>query len=419
MEHNTKVAKLEFPKGFLWGAATAAHQVEGDTHNNWSEWEMSPARLAQLEKDGLIKKYSRENFISGATADHYHRYREDFALARSLSHNATRISIEWSRVEPEEGKFDAAAIAHYRDVIAAIRANGMEPFVTLWHWTVPLWFRDKHEFERRGNIHYFVRFAEKMAAELPDVKFWITLNEPEVYASGHYLRGEKPPQEKDPFLALAVYENLIRAHRAAYRAIKTIRSTAQVGIAKHNIWYEAYQSRAWNQFLKRIADWMFNFYFLNHIKDAQDFIGLNHYFHNRIDGWFGKNKNARTSDMGWELYPEAIYHVLVDLKKYRVPVYVTENGLADASDAQREWFLRETLANVHRAIYGSTGSDGCDGGVDVRGYLHWSLMDNFEWQYGFWPRFGLIEIDYATQARKPRGSALFYKKVCEENGVEL
>jgi len=298
-----KVNRLEFPKGFLWGASTAAHQVEGGTHNNWSEWERSPARLARLERDGLIAKHGRENYISGMACGHYHRYKEDFALARSLGHNATRISIEWSRVEPEEGNFDAAAIAHYRDVIAAIRANGMEPFVTLWHWTVPLWFRDRHEFERRGNVRYFTRFAEKMAAELPGVTFWITLNEPEIYTSGHYLRGEKPPQKKDPFLALAVYENLIRAHRAAYRAIKAARPEAQVGIAKNNIYYEAYKGRAWNRFLKRIADWAFNFYFLNHIKREQDFIGLNHYFHNRIDGWFGRNENARVSDMGWELYP--------------------------------------------------------------------------------------------------------------------
>lgn len=402
--------RLEFPNGFLWGASTAAHQVEGGTRNNWSEWERSPARLAQLERDGSIAQHGRGNYISGVACDHYHRYREDFALARQLGHNATRISVEWSRVEPDEGKFDAAAIAHYRDVIAAIRTNGMEPFVTLWHWTVPLWFRDKREFERRGNVRYFVRFAERIVSELPDVKFLITLNEPAVYASGHYLRGEKPPQKRDPFLTLAVYENLIRAHRAVYRAIKTARPEAQVGIAKNQIYYEARSGRAWNRFLKRVADWAWNFYFLDHIKDAQDFIGLNHYFHNRIDGWFGKNEDARLSDMGWELYPEAIHHALVGLKKYTVPVYVTENGLADARDAQREWFLRETLANVHRAIR--------DGGVDVRGYLHWSLMDNFEWQHGFWPRFGLIEVDYATQGRKPRPSARVYKKICEENGLE-
>ena len=259
-------------------------------------------------------------------------------------------------MEPEEGKFDAAATAHYRNVIAAIRANGMEPFVTLWHWTMPLWFRDKHEFEKRGNVRYFVRFAEKMAREFgDDVKFWITLNEPAVYVSGHYLRGEKPPQKKDPLLTLAVYENLVRAHRAAYCAIKAVQPEAQVGIAKNQIYYEAYQGRAWNRFLKRAEDWIWNFYFLDHIKDTQDFIGLNHYFHNRIKGWFSKNENARVSDMGWELYPEAIYHVLLGLKKYRVPIYVTENGLADARDAQREWFLarrsRTCIARSTKAVW--------------------------------------------------------------------
>jgi beta-glucosidase len=405
-----KVDKLEFPKGFLWGAATSAHQVEGGTHNNWSEWEQSSGRLVQLENDGLIKKYGRENYVSGNAADHYHRYREDFALERELGHNATRISIEWSRIEPEEGRFNADAIAHYQDVVAAIRASGMEPFVTLWHWTVPTWFRDKHEFERHANIRYFTRFVEKMVTEFPGVKFWITLNEPEVYASGHYLRGEKPPQKKDPFLALMVYENLISAHRAAYRAIKKNHPQALVGIAKNNIQYEAYKNRFWNKALKRIADWGWNFYFLDHIKDSQDFIGLNHYFHNRIDGWFGRNENKRMNEMGWELYPEAMFYVLSDLKKYQVPIYITESGLADAHDAQRGWFLRETLAGVHRAIVA---------GADVRGYLYWSLMDNFEWQHGFWPRFGLIEINYATQERKPRRSAFFYKKICEDNALQI
>lgn len=403
------MAKLEFPKGFLWGASTSSHQVEGGTHNQWSEWEASPARLAALEREGLVAKHGRENFISGTAADHFHRYREDFRLARELGHNATRISIEWSRVEPDEGRFDDEAIAHYRDVIAEIRRNGMEPFVTLWHWTVPVWFAEKGAFEKARNIPYFIRFAERMAAALPEVRFWITLNEPEIYSGWSYALGLWPPQKKNVFSAVGVHRNLIRAHRAAYPAIKKILPDAQVGVAKPLTWFEAWRGRLWNRLMKAFADRTWNLYFLEHIRDMQDFVGVNHYSHNRIDGWFNRNGNERVSDLGWELYPEAIYHVLMMAKRYGKPIYITENGLADAADAERPWFLRESLRSVHRAI-----ADG----ADVRGYLHWSLLDNFEWAYGFWPRFGLVAVNYATQARSPRPSASLYGKICGENGFD-
>jgi beta-glucosidase len=402
---------LRFPEGFLWGASTASHQVEGGTDNQWSEWEWSAVRLAQLEKDGLIAKYGKDNFISGDAADHFHHFKDDFRLARELGHTATRISIEWSRIEPREGEFDMDAIRHYREVIASIRANGMEPFVTLWHWTFPLWFRDKGGFVNGNSAGYFARYAERMAREFPEVQFWLTLNEPEVYTSHGYWRGNWPPQERSIWRTLRVYHNLILAHRAAYIAMKRINPNAHIGIAKHNIYFEAYRGEWRNRIVKVFADYGWNFYFLNRIKGKMDFIGLNHYFHNRIkDGCTNRNENVRTNDMGWELYPEAIYHVLMDLRKYDVPVYVTENGLADAKDAQREWFIKETLCFVHRAI---------KKGADIRGYLHWSLMDNFEWADGFWPRFGLIEIDYATKERKPRPSAYAYKKICEDNGIKF
>jgi len=401
--------KFEFPDGFLWGASTASHQVEGNNHNQWSEWEVSSGRMAQLERDGLITKYGKENFISGVAADHYLHYEEDFALAKELGHSATRISIEWSRIEPREGYFDPAAIEHYRSVVASIRKNGMEPFVTLWHWTFPLWFRDRGGFSFRGNGEYFARFCENMATALPEVKFWITLNEPEIYTSHGYLKGTWPPQEKSRIKTLKVFNNLTHAHRLAYAKIKKVNPVAQVGIAKHNIYFEAYRNQPWNLIIKKFADWGWNFYFLNRISGTQDFIGLNHYFHNRIKWKANQNENLKVSDMGWELYPEAIYHVLKDLKKYKLPIYITENGLADAEDKQREWFMKKTLENIHRAIAE---------GVDIRGYLHWSLMDNFEWDKGFWPRFGLIAIDYATEARLPRPSAMIYKKICLDNGFE-
>ncbi len=397
----------DFPDGFLWGAATSSHQVEGGTRNQWSEWERSPERLARLEREGLIARYGRENFISGAAADHYHRFESDFALAKELGHNATRISIEWSRVESREGEFNAVEVDHYRQVIASIRRNGMVPFVTLWHWTFPLWFRDRGGFGRRGNVRYFARFAARMAAEFPDVPFWLTINEPEVYTNTSYLRGDWPPQARNPILAIRVFHNLIAAHKAAYREIKTASPSSRVGIAKNNTYFEAYGGAVGNRIVKRFLDWTVNHYFLDHIRDAQDFIGLNHYFHSRIRrGVSNRNENTTVSDLGWELFPAAMCETIMDLRRYGVPIYITENGLADARDERRSWFIAETLANVRRAI-----ADG----ADVRGYLHWSLMDNFEWANGFWPRFGLIEIDYRTFARKIRPSALAYRDIIQES----
>ncbi len=408
--HNAdkKGARFEFPEGFLWGASTASHQVEGNTKNQWSEWELSPGRLADLKKTGLLEKYGRGNFISGIAADHYHLYESDFALAEEFGHTATRLSLEWSAIEPEEGVFDEAAIEHYRDVIASVKRHGMEPFVTLWHWTMPLWFYRKGGFEKKENARYFVRFAERMVAELDEVRFWITLNEPEVYAKSSYVDGLWPPQKRGFINGWRVFGRLARAHCEAYRAIKRIAPDAQVGVAKSNSWFEA--AHWWDIPAKWYAEFIWNDYFIGRIRDTQDFIGLNFYFHNRIENWhYNRNENVRTSDLGWDLSPATIYHVLMDLKRYRVPVYITENGLADAADAQRPWFLRETLKAVHRAIRD---------GVDVRGYLHWSLMDNFEWAAGFWPRFGLIEIDYATQKRTPRPSAYVYRDIIKANAVE-
>lgn len=379
---------LKFPEGFLWGAATSAYQVEGGINNcDWAK--VYPAGIA---------------------CDHYNRYEEDFDIAKSLGHNAHRFSIEWSRIEPEEGKFDEKEIEHYRNVIKALRARGMEPFVTLWHWTLPYWVAKMGGWEKRKTIKYFERYVEKIIEELGnDVKFWITLNEPEIYSGNSYLKGIWTPQKKNFISYFLVTCNLIKAHRKAYEIIKKINPAAQAGIAKNNIYFEAYQNKFVNRLLKKIIDWWWNFYFLNQIKNEQDFIGLNHYFHNRINRGFNKNENKKISDMGWELYPEAIYYVLKDLRKYNKPIYITENGLADAADKNREWFIKESLKNIHKAI---------QEGVDVRGYLYWSLLDNFEWDKGFWPRFGLVEIDYKTMERKIRPSAREYKKIVAKNAIE-
>ena len=429
---------FKFPNGFLWGAATSAHQVEGNNHNDWTEWEhTNSARLAAEAArrhtnaptripDYILNNYpnplQEENYISGRACDHYNRYGEDFGLVKEMGHNAHRFSIEWSRIEPEEGKFNQDEIEHYRKVILALRERGIEPFVTLWHWTMPVWFVKKGGFEKSGNIKYFVRFCEYIVKEFSaqgesasggkdDITYWITLNEPEIYSVNSYLKGIWPPQKKNLIPYLSVIVNLIKAYHESYKIIKKINPGAQVGIAKNNIYFEAHRNKVHNLMLKKFIDWWWNFYFLNCIKNHQDFIGLNHYFHNRIKNFkFNQNENKKVSDMGWELYPEAIYYVLKSLKKYHKPIYITENGLADAKDENREWFIKESLQNIHKAIAE---------GVDVKGYFHWSLLDNFEWDKGFWPRFGLVEIDYETLERKPRPSSRVYAEIAKTNTVEI
>ncbi|MEI8096730.1 MAG: glycoside hydrolase family 1 protein [Candidatus Moraniibacteriota bacterium] len=416
------MSKLEFPKDFLWGASTASHQVEGNTNNDWSEWEKINAdRLANESEKTFAwnphwKKFRAEavdplNYISGLACDHYRRFEKDFDMVQELGMNAHRFSIEWSRIEPEEGKFDEREIDHYRQVILALQKRNIEPFVTLWHWTLPLWLAEKGGLKNKEFSFYFERYVETIARTLGEnIRFWITLNEPDVVSAHAYLKGAWPPQKKCPRNYYSVLKNLVHAHKKSYNVIKQLFPQSQIGIAKHNIWFEAVGGTIVNGLLKKIADFWWNDWFLGKIKDKQDFIGLNHYNHHRIDGWFNKNENKVQTDFGWEFYPESLYYAVSELKKYKKPIYITEHGIADASDELRPRFLKESLFALHRAI---------TDGADVRGYLHWSLMDNFEWDKGFWLRFGLIEIDFTTQTRTPRSSALLYKEICKTNSIDF
>ncbi len=418
--------KLTFPKEFYWGASTSAHQVEGSNHNSWSKWEKENAeRLAGEAKEGTdvwkkwesrdVNKFPEmvkpENYISGDTSDHYNRFKEDFDIAKDLGHNAHRFSIEWSRIEPEEGKFDEDEIEHYHSVLHALRERDIEPFVTLWHWPLPLWLEKKGGWENKDIDTYFEKYTRKISETLgSDITFWITLNEPEVFSTLSYLKGVWPPQKKSYIAYRRVIRNLVKAHKSAYVVIKKNNTRACVCVAKHNVYFEAYKNKVVNRFLKAISDWWWNDWFLKQIKGYQDVITLNHYHHNRIDYGFNKNENKKISDLGWELYPESLGKMASELKKYKLPIYVTEHGLADVDDSRREWFILESLKHLHKAI-----SDG----ADVRGYLHWSLLDNFEWDKGFWPRFGLVEVDYKTKERKIRPSAYKYKNICESNMLDF
>ncbi|HSE29833.1 MAG TPA: family 1 glycosylhydrolase [Candidatus Saccharimonadales bacterium] len=409
---------LKFPGHFLWGAASAAHQVEGSNHNQWTVWELEHAKiLAETAKyqANYLPKWDQikadatnpANYVSGKATDHYNRYQEDFALIKKLNMNAWRFSIEWSRVEPEEGAWNAEAIEHYRVYLKKLAAIGVEPIVTLWHWTVPVWFEQKGGFTKRSNIGYFLRFAEKVFDELgQNFRYVITLNEPEVYAAKSFLLGEWPPQRRSKTEALVVLLNLISVHKKVYKAAKKKGRKYLISIAKNTAHHYAGDDAVLSQTTAKVMSWVEDGFLLGRIKKYLDFIGLNYYFSNRYYGYRQHNENLRRSDLGWDMRPADIEIVLKQLyDQYNLPIIITENGLADHDDEFRKWWLSQTLMAMHRAI---------QSGVRLEGYLHWSLTDNFEWSSGFWPRFGLAEVDYKTKKRTLRPSAIWFGKIIKQ-----
>ncbi len=387
-----------FPKDFLWGASTASHQVEGGTVNQWSEWELAHAtelartaakRLSWLPNWRHVRTAAQEpeNYVSGKAVDHYHRYEEDFDLLKDLHMNSFRFSIEWSRIQPKEGAWNAEAIRHYHRYIQALKKRHIEPILTIWHWTMPTWFAEKGGFEKTANLADFDCFVKKVAEEYgDDVRYVITLNEPNVYASFSYLTGEWPPQIKKPLTFFHVYHNLAKAHRRAYAILKQAHPRLQIGVAMNMANSQPKTTR--NPFSVLFAygsSYFWNRWFLNRIRKQQDFIGVNYYQTNYYHGFATRNPTTPVNDLGWYMEPEGILSVLTQIQAhYKKPVIITENGLADSKDRYRRWWLEQTLIAIQKAI---------TQGVDVKGYLHWSLLDNFEWSYGWWPKFGLIAVD--------------------------
>lgn len=408
---NTNISDLVFPPNFYWGAATSAHQVEGGNRNDWSEWELANASRLAAESpsrySGRLQNWPQisalaqtpQNYISGKSADHYHLYEQDFDLLKQMGLNSYRFSIEWSRIEPEFGKFDEKEIAHYQRVIGALREREIEPFVTLWHWTIPTWFRDRGGWANKDAARYFADFVSRMVGCCIDAEYWITLNEPEIYVNQSYLAGDWPPQHRSYLQYFRLLDALIRAHNYAADAVRQLRPGAKLGVAHNITKIEATPDNVLNRLAVKVVNWWTNRYLLDRVVESSDFIGLNYYFRRYLNITPFARKKEPTgpmSDLGWELYPEGIYHVLKGLQKYRKPIFITEHGLADAGDKLREWYMVESLKSAQQAI---------QEGVDLRGYFHWSLLDNFEWDKGFWPRFGLVEVDFETQERTIRESA--------------
>ena len=386
----------KFPKDFLWGAAVSSYQVEGGIdHCDWSE-----------------------KFPAGRACDYYHKYEEYFDLAKELNQNVHRFSLEWSRIQPNEGKFDRKEIEHYRKILRALKKRRIKSMVTILHFTLPIWLSEKGGLHNARFPDYFESFTRFVTEELDDlVDFWVTINEPKVYLSLGYIEGRFPPQKKNLFLTPLVFINFVKAHKKAYKAIHSINSNAKVGTAQNYCFSEAYNKRSFvNMILVKISNFITNNFFSKFVIKYSDFIGVNYYFHNRIKFTpfsfpFVKidNENKKVSDMNWEIFPKGLYFVLKDMKKYNKPVYITENGIADTKDEKRFEFIKDHLTWMHKAI---------KEGVDVRGYMYWSLFDNFEWDSGFAKKFGLIEIDYKNNLKAEiRRSAYDYAEICKNNSL--
>lgn len=427
---------LLFPQGFMWGAATSSHQVEGDnTRNDWWLWE----------------KAGRTPDASGRACDSYRRYEEDFDAAKNMHHNAHRLSIEWSRVEPKQGVWDEEAVAHYQRVIAALKARGLEPMVTLHHFTNPAWTTDLGGWENPRMVDWFDAYAKRLVRALgADVRHWITFNEQNVFTFKGYLEKSWPPGKSSLRSAWKVIRHLALAHLTVYSSIHEAYAAfrwkePQVGVAHFFLHAEApAKGTGLDRWIAGQRAWINNdlfFAVMRHYagrgvlrgieKDRKgysrflDFIGVNYYFREIIrfalDGRDSKwlvgevvrdpVKQALTerNELEWEIYPPGFGEILRRVyRRYGVPLWVTENGVCTRDEAQRERFLYQHLKELLAAIRE---------GVPVKGYFYWSLIDNFEWAIGYFPRFGLLACEEATLNRKPKRAAAYYGGICRENAL--
>ena len=420
-------ATFHFPRGFLWGTATAAHQVEGNnTNNNWYRWENTPGKITNDEKSGLAC-----DWWGG-------RWKEDFQRAKESGQNAHRLSVEWSRIQPTPDTWDEKALEKYVDMLRWLVRNDMTPMVTLHHFTDPLWLVDQGGWENPNTPALFARFTRKVVEALKDyVNLWITINEPNVYVMSGWLLGAFPPGKNDLPKAALVLENLVRGHAAAYKIIHEQQPNAQVGVAVN---YRSLKpARSWNlldRLPASIQDQIFNNAFHSCLKtgkldlvlkkvkipeaaNTQDFIGLNYYSRDLVyfditqpGSMFGRlqyPKDAQLSSTGFIAnIPEGMWDGLNWAHKFDLPIIITENGVEDNTDSMRP---RYTIEHIHQVWKAANYN------WRVKGYFHWSLVDNFEWERGWSQRFGLWGLDVDTQKRIRRTSVDVYEAICKENGI--
>ncbi|MCL2784726.1 MAG: glycoside hydrolase family 1 protein [Propionibacteriaceae bacterium] len=396
------------------GVATAATQIEGgNADTNWHRW---------AGREGTIKDGS----TPARAADHWNRVSQDISLLAQLGIRHYRMGLEWARIEPEEGVFNEAAIAHYRDEVAALRAAGITPLVTLHHFNNPGWLEERGAWTRDDTVPIFLRYVKRMVTELSEwVDEWITINEPNVYATQGYVFGDWPPGKKSITQAMTVMSHLAQAHIRAYNIIHAISANAKVGVAQHLRVFDP--ANPYNPLDLVGAKGMAHLFqgailramsigrFPVPLKGAADidagkyydFIGINYYTRSWVTGISeGTRPNSPVNDLGWEIYPDGLARVLrMVARAYPGPIYITENGTPDATDYFRGRFLFDHLS----ALMGS--------GVEVERYYHWCFTDNWEWIEGEEPRFGLVGLDYETQERTVRQSGLMYADMISNAGL--
>ncbi|MBS1249856.1 MAG: Beta-glucosidase A [Chloroflexi bacterium] len=419
-------ATFKFPKDFMWGTATASHQVEGrNTNNNWYQWE---------QEGHIIPGHT-----CGLACDWWGgRWREDFDRAAEGGQNAHRLSLEWSRIQPTPDRWDEDALDYYRQVVRGLHERGMRPMVTLHHFTDPLWITEQGGWENEKTVGHFQAYVEKVVTALKEyVTFWCTINEPNVYATMGYLMGDFPPGKGDLGSAFQVMTNLLKGHAAAYHAIHKIQAEAEVGLVvnyrgmvPHRAWFPldklvaGLQSRTYNDFFPHAATtgklkFPFKTLTVSEAQKTQDFLGINYYTQDRVSfsllavkELFGKrffDPQDEVSETGFIAnHPSGMYDAIKWGRQFNVPLIVTENGVEDSTGKLRPRYLIEHIHQIWR---------GLNHNWPVKGYFHWSLVDNFEWERGWTQRFGLWELDIETQTRTPRPSAELYAEICQNNAL--
>ena len=410
--------KFKLKDGLLLGTATAATQIEGgDENNNW----------ARFAREGKVK----DGTTPVRAADHYVRFREDIDLMAEMGMQIYRFGIEWSRIEPKRGEYSSEAIAHYRELIEYMVEKGIRPLLTIHHFTNPLWFEDMGAFEHKDSPEIFLSLTKKVVESFGDiVSEYITINEPNVYATNSLLWGEWPPEKKSFVSLIKAFSNMTAAHVLAYEYIHKARremgkTDTLVSFANHlRVFAPANEKNAFHRLASRASKYLFQdgittammtgkcrFPVLRRcgIKKGKyyDFIGINYYSRSTVSGLSdGVREDAYHNDLGWEIYHEGLIELARELdSKYHAPVFVTENGTCDNTDSFRPRFIYDQLKLVSEVEN------------PITRYYHWSFVDNFEWKEGESSRFGIVHVDYETQERTVKNSGKLYAAIVKDGGV--